>query len=487
MPRGTCRAATSTGTQNWLNTNTSAADVYFDGDNVTFDTAHNSTGTFNISLNTTVFPGSVTVSSGAYTFSGGGIAGSTGLNVTGGSLNLQTAGTYTGNTTVSGGGMLQISGGGSVTGSAIKIQNGTVQLATSTALPATANVTLGDGGTNSGLLDLDGQNITIGSLSVSGTGTTNAIGNSSSSPATFAATGGVSIAGASLRIVGNTSSTLSAVGGLGGNLIIGDGGTPTSVTLSAVNSYTGSTTINAGSTLTVPAGGSIATNSGVILNDGTEIFANTTPAANFGTGTTINVNAAGSLLQYGANALVGALSTPITIASGGALTVDVHDSNTTTKDTYLDSGAITGSGPLTIENTGSDPVDTYQLGGNNSGYSGNITVPVPVGGSAIRLQATTVNGIGSGSVTIANGSQVFFSTGGTYTNTFNIAGVGTGTDVPPFGAVRLANTQTLTGPINLTGNALITIGTNASSTAIISGPINGVGNTLTLQSGTFTV
>ena len=78
-----------------------------------------------------------------------------------------------------------------------------------------------------------------------------------------------------------------------------------------------------------------------------------------------------------------------------------------------------------------------------------------MGGSAIRLQATTVNGIGSGSVTIANGSQVFFSTGGTYTNTFNIAGVGTGTDVPPFGAVRLANTQTLTGPINLTGNALI--------------------------------
>ena len=227
------QSSSSTGTQNWVNANTTfSADTYFDGDNVTFDTAHNSSSTFAVSLSTAVFPGSVTFSSGAYTLSGGGISGTTGLTVSGGSLNLQTANTYTGNTTISGG--------------------ATLQLGSSGALPSGANVILGDGGSSSGLLDLNGQTATINNLTVNGTGTTNTVGNSSGSTATVAVSGSVNIAGATLRITGNTSASLSGpVNGASGNLVVGDGTTPTNLTLSGTNGYSGTTTINSGSKLLV--------------------------------------------------------------------------------------------------------------------------------------------------------------------------------------------------------------------------------------------
>src|SRR5581483_7184786 len=120
----------------------------------------------------------------------------------------------------------------------------------------------------------------------------------------------------------------------------------------------------------------------------------------------------------------------------------------TVKSTFNDGGAISGSGNLIVTNSLGVPntltggIDTYQLSGNNSGYSGNITVS-----GAVRLQPTTANGLGSGNVTIADGAEVFFSAAGTYNNNFTMTGVGTMVDLPPLGAIRMANTQTLGGTI----------------------------------------
>src|SRR5262249_56214519 len=61
-----------------------------------------------------------------------------------------------------------------------------------TSLPAGSSVTLGDNSTNSsGVLDLNGQQVTIGSLATAGTGTDNIIGSSSGS-ATLTFSGGAS-------------------------------------------------------------------------------------------------------------------------------------------------------------------------------------------------------------------------------------------------------------------------------------------------------
>ncbi|HZZ28781.1 MAG TPA: autotransporter-associated beta strand repeat-containing protein, partial [Pirellulales bacterium] len=472
------------GTQSWLNTNTTSQDAYFDGDSVTFDTAHNTTSTFSVSLNATVAPGSVTVTNGNYTLSGGTITGSTGLTISGGSLNFQSTGTYVGNTTVSGGATLQITGAGSINGSAVKIQNGTVKVGSSSALGATTPVTLGDGGSNSGLLDLNGQAVSVTSVNVSGTGASNTIGNSIATPATLTASGASNIgSGGTLRVTGITSATFSGINGAG-NIVVGDSANAAGLTVTGSGGLSGTITVNPNATLTIASGGSISSSTGITLAGATEVFSNTVSANNFGTGSTISVTGANSLLKYGANALANALQNPISIGAIASVTIDVNDSNGTTKTTYNDSGALTGSGPLTVINSGTDLVDTYQLSGNNSSYSGNISVGTT--GSTIRLQPTTANGLGSGSVTVASGSEVFFSAGGTYTNNFNITGIGSTVDVPSYGAIRFVNGLTSTGNITLSGDATISGGTSGAFATTMNGQITGA-HALTLMSGTFTL
>jgi autotransporter-associated beta strand protein len=87
---------------------TVGTDVYLDGDLVTFNDSNN--GNYNVTLNSTVSPGSLTCSNSAgnYAISGsGGINGSTGLlKIGSANLSLGTVNTYTGGTNVSGGKLL---------------------------------------------------------------------------------------------------------------------------------------------------------------------------------------------------------------------------------------------------------------------------------------------------------------------------------------------------------------------------------------------
>jgi len=111
--------------QNFNNGVTPAA--FNNGDNVLFSDSNN--GHYNVTINSVVSPGSLTVtnSAGNYTFSGtGGITGLTGLTKNGtGSLTLSTSNTYSGDTIVNA---------------------GTLILASSRAFPADTNLTIASSG-----------------------------------------------------------------------------------------------------------------------------------------------------------------------------------------------------------------------------------------------------------------------------------------------------------------------------------------------------
>jgi autotransporter-associated beta strand protein len=116
--------------------NTGSATVaYGDGCAVTFNDSNGGTADYNVTLNTTVLPGSVTVnnSSNNYVFSGAGhIAGSGSLTKNGSdSLTLSTANTYTGGTTVNAGKLI-IGATSALADGAVTVTGGTIQLGAST-------------------------------------------------------------------------------------------------------------------------------------------------------------------------------------------------------------------------------------------------------------------------------------------------------------------------------------------------------------------
>src|SRR5205823_4548478 len=117
------------------------------------------------------------------------------------------------------------------------VQNGTLRVGSSTALPGTGTLTLG-AGTTSGTLDLAGNSPTIGGLATTGSGTANSIGNSAASPATLTLGAGTSTFGGVIQntLAGGSSTTVLAV--TGGAL-----------TLSGANTFTGGATLSGGSLL----------------------------------------------------------------------------------------------------------------------------------------------------------------------------------------------------------------------------------------------
>ncbi len=193
----------SSNNKNWNNTS-SPNTVYTDGAGVTFNDANNyptNPNAYNVTLNTLVSPGSVTVNNSAanYTISGTGTIGGTGSLTKSGTatLTLSTPNTYSGGTTVNAGKLLigQAVTNATFSGPTLVTANTLTALPTG-ALSISGNgiAQLADGVTNQTFVTpnahsaLVTSNINLTSLSITGNGTLD-IGNNRiiidySSPAT---------------------------------------------------------------------------------------------------------------------------------------------------------------------------------------------------------------------------------------------------------------------------------------------------------------
>ncbi len=463
----------STSDQNWESTGP-AANYYYDGDNVTFNDNNNSGGNsnaYNVNINGTVLPGSVTVNTAnAYTISSGTIAGSTGLTVSGGgALHLSSTGTYTGATAV---------------------QNGTLQLDGGNSLPTGANVILGDGGTNSGILDINGNAVTLATLTTSGTGSGNIVGTSGGG-ATVTYAGGVTA-----NVFGGTIRDGLPTGGSGQLSLLVSSGT---LVLSGSNSYSGQTTINTGTTLQIGNGaatGNLTGNTN-ITDNGSMVFDVATPGTvtingsingtgsitQTGTGTTVltqnnnynttTINA--GTLQVGNGSSSGTLGTATsTITDNGMLTFD-NTSQITLTNILNGTGGLTqmgAAGTLTIMgvNTYSGPTivaagSTLQIGNGTSAtpQPGNATLAtgasaITVNGALVlEFNATPATGwnntiTGAGPITLMDNGANNFSVKLDGNNT-GYTGALTATTVGAFGTrVQIDNVISIPGGGSITIN-----------------------------------
>ena len=484
-----------TATANWLNG--AAQDKFFNGDNVTFaDGAGLQT---NITMNQTLSPGSIAVTSNTnnYTFSGNGtIGGATALTMSGTStLTIKTNNTYSGGTTISSG-TVDV-GGSSASGS---LGNGTV------TNNATLKYTRTDGNSIAPLTI--SNNITgSGSLINAAPGTTIMNGTISQSNVTLS--GGTTTLAGSVSVTGNltvSGSTLATstigISGSGGIVMSGTG----TFTVQGSNSYDGNVTVNGGiffpgtpsafgslnGTTTVNAGGEIYS---VVNNDyGTEsITLNGTGQAGAGalrgggattstfdglvtaaSNSTVQVDGGATLVLNNANALTGSNVT-VSLLGGGTLQFNGNVSlgsggaiaTGTTPVTFAPpvssnitvSSPLTGNGTITATTSGTaaqTTIGTTILTTDSPSYAGAVTIGTGSG----NLQIQTSHGLGSvgmisisgsGTATALVGALQLNGVSGPMTVANPIlvgARQGTGLDVPH--VENISGNNTLSGLITTT-------------------------------------
>ena len=255
------------------------------------------------------------------------VSGSGGLRVSGsGTVNLQAANTFTGDT---------------------RVLTGTLNLADADALAAS-------------LLDMDGTDTgTVGFTA--GTTTYNVGGLQGSRNIAFSA-GTLSVGG------GNLSTTYSGV--LSGNGVFDKAGTGT-LTLSGANTYSGGTTVSAGT-----LAGDVTSLQGAIANDAAVVFNQGTDGSYAGimSGTgTLTKTGAGTLTLSGTNTYSGGTTVSAGTLKGSASHLQGAITNNATVEfdqaaagTY--SGAMSGTGNLVKNGAGA-----LTLSGNSS-YAGTTTV-----------------------------------------------------------------------------------------------------------------
>ncbi|BCU77892.1 autotransporter-associated beta strand repeat-containing protein [Luteolibacter sp. LG18] len=263
-----------------------------------------------------------------------------------------------------------------------------------------------------------------------------------------------------------------------------------------VIAYTGYTVVNSGAISSLASTNVRSQTSGAFalsVADAATTDINTYSIANATTGLkTLTVGAAGTgstgvlrlgaeggvMLGTGAGSLVigdvvgnGKLTAGGAADTAGAIHFINHSAtdSITVNSTITDNG--TGAVAVRLSNYGGlVTAPTLTLKGTNT-YSGGTVV---YGG---RATAGSTTAFGTGAVTVRVGGQAALAAAGTYTNDFNLAGVGTGTGDFASSLFLLAGT-TVSGKVTLQGDAQISPGTSTGS--VISGQITG-GYTLTIS------
>jgi autotransporter-associated beta strand protein len=331
-------------------------------------------------------------------------------------------GTGGGTITKDGGGVLTIGNSNTWTG-ALNVNGGVVSIALSGNLGTTGLVTLNGGtlrNTNTG---------TTGSLISSTRGITlDTLGGTIDTPAS----------GSQIIYDG-------LIGGTGGLTKTGAGALAVS---NAGNNYQGSTTISGG-ILRVRGGNERIPNGTAVTVAALAAF----DLSNNGT--------AGSGFTETVGSIAGAGS--VTLGATGRLISGGDNSST------LFSGVISGAnttGGITKQGTG-----TLTLSGNNT-YTGTTIISA----GAIAVQHDNALGTAAGATTVSGGAALHLDGSGlSIAEPLSI----TGTGISGGGAVRnLANNNTLTGVITLTGNARIN--SDGGTLTIATGGVTGTTQTLTV-------
>jgi fibronectin-binding autotransporter adhesin len=462
-------------TQNWFNTGTSSPDVYYQTDNVTFD---DTAASYNVSIQATVTPTSVTLnnSNSAYTVTGAaGISGFTGLTKLGSNLvTLDTPNSYTGATAIENG-TLQIGTGGTLSGTSVTLGSGTtsgVLVLGDSNGPVTVNLAgLATSGTGLGN-EVIGGNATASVLNVNtGTGTfaysgligsgtagatpANALVLGKTGPGTLILTGsntytgGTNLGGGTISI--NSNNTLGpglitfTGNGVGGTTGVGSGSILATSSVTLANNFnfaSGAAVFNTGGN-TITLTGGLTNNAGTVAQ-----VIQPTGGGNFVLGGTFNVS--GSPTDSNNPALLMASTGETTTISGtgtlSAISLGWYDSNNTL--------VLSPSGPLTLSSTG-PALYAGQTGGNgfivqtsgtvnivgnlglgawDSSYGsyvltgGALTVGGFEAGGAGNLNGNSFTQVSNGSITVTgqtkigyggNGTNQLYITGGVFTSTAN--------------------------------------------------------------------
>ena len=398
------------------------------------------------------------------------------LNANGNSFT--NAGNISGNgslavTNSQGSGTVTLSGSNSYAG-ATTVDGGTLALGSSTALPTTTTLTVG----NTGILNLSGNNASVAGLASGGSGASITSGSAATLTVnttlanSFFGTIGGSVAltksgSGTLTIGGNntyTGTTLVNAGGFvlngsisnsaltvtnatftegsGGSINGTTGVTVNSnsiVTLNGINTFTGGTTINGG---IVTLGNASALSSGGLTNSGTLDLGgyNLTYGTIGGNGVITNSSGA-SVLTFtntGASTFAGSLrdgTGTLSLVKNGNGTLTMTGASTMAGSTVINAGGLilTNGGSLansalTITNVGYTSVTYTNAAGttlNLTSSTNGLVVGQLISGSGIAA-GTTITAINAGSITISAAATVNSSsaTGGAYTSTGTVQAFG---------------------------------------------------------------
>ncbi len=294
------------------------------------------------------------------------------------------------------------------------------------------NIILGSG-TTSGILRLNGNSVTIGSLSTNGTGTTNTVDNESSTPATLTLNGP---AGSYIFAGSIKDYTTSGTGALSLSKI----GTST-LQFTGVNTYTGTTTVTAGTLqLNNTAGTTLPTTNNIVINGGTfRVSKNQTLNDITLTSGTLTVDAGITLTVNGTLTWAGGtISATGTIGYGAA--GKLVYSNTVLQTTGIELPVSNGPSDVKVNNVGGVLMSASRT------IPGSLTLTAGafrINGNTLTLNGTVVNGSGTIS--------------GSNTSNLTITGTGSMGGVLPFtpGAQTLNNLI-----VNRTSSGLATLGSD---------------------------